>query len=214
MKIFFDFDDFFLDTEGSMIRDYFSLLKQLTGADDTVIDETFARFSGAGFVHGEVYSPGRHIEFLREVLDFDVKKANEEAQIFFTDIRKYLFDGTVEFLKTCIKDDIYLLTFGESNFQKLKVSGSGLQDFFHKVIVTAGDKSEEIERVSKEDSFSSGEIIVFADNRCGHFSGAKKRGYVTIHLKRPLDKYSKVPCEGCLYTVENYVELAEVLRKI
>jgi FMN phosphatase YigB (HAD superfamily) len=211
MKIFFDFDDFFLDTGGAMIRDYFSLLKKLTGAIDKDINDVFERFSGAGFDHGELYSPERNIEFLKENLDFDSEKALAAIRSFFTDIRRYLFEGTEDFLRTLSKDDIYLLTFGEKNFQNMKVDGSRLRDFFHEVIIVGGDKSEEIKRVAKRENFNPDETIVFADNRCGHFAGAKERGIITIHLKRPTDKYSKEPCEGCRHTAENFDELREIL---
>ena len=214
MKIFFDFDDFFLDTEGAMIRDYFALLKRLTGASDDEMTRTSAKFSGASFVRGETHSPERHIEFLGADLDFDAMKALDAARSFFVDIRRYCFEGAEDFLRALPQGDSYLLTFGEKRFQDSKIDGSGLRAFFHKVIVVQGDKSEEIERVAKRDRFSPNEKIAFADNRCGHFAGARERGIITIHLKRPTDKYSKVPCEGCQHVVSNFRELAHVLKNI
>ncbi len=197
-----------------MIRDYFSLLKRLTGASDDEMTSTFAKFSLASFVRGETYSPERHIEFLGADLDFDAMKALDAARSFFVDIRRYCFEGAEDFLRALPKDDSYLLTFGERRFQDLKVDGSGLRNFFHEVLVVQGDKSEEIERVAKRDHFSPNEKIIFADNRCGHFAGVRERGIITIHLKRPTDKYSKVPCEECQYQVSNFEELLELLRTL
>ena len=214
MKIFLDFDDFFLDTEGAMIRDYFALLKRLTCASDDEMTRTFAKFSGASFVRGETYSPERHIELLAADLDFDAMKALDAVRFFFVDIRRYCFEGAEDFLRTLPQDDSYLLTFGEKRFQYSKIDGSGLRAFFHEVIVVQGDKSEEIERVAKRDRFSPNEKIAFADNRCGHFAGARERGIITIHLKRPTDKYSKLPCEGCKYVVSSFQELAQVLKNL
>jgi FMN phosphatase YigB (HAD superfamily) len=212
MKIFFDFDDFFLDTEGAMIRDYFSLLKQLTGASDDEINKTFATFSGGSFVRGKTYSPRRHISLLGTGLDFDSVRAFDVVRSFFVDIRRYCFEGAEDFLGALPKDDAYLLTFGEKHFQDLKVDGSGLRKYFNDVIITEGDKIEAIKRVAKKDNFLTNETIIFCDNRCGHFTGAKEKGIITIHLKRPTDKYSQEQCEDCQYQISTFEELNQILK--
>ena len=144
----------------------------------------------------------------------EAEDIKEKARAFFIDLKKYVFDGSEKFLQSLPEKDIYLLTYGEKGFQDLKVEGSGLKNFFREVIVVQGNKPEEIERVAKRDGFALDETIVFADNRCGHFAGAKERGIITIHLKRESDKYSKEPCEGCQYTVKDFDELSQVLKNL
>lgn len=216
MKIFFDFDDFFFDTESEegMVKDYFGELRRLTGASEEDIQETRQRFSGAGFVVGEVYSPERHIDFLRERLDFDSAEVKKNILSFFKDISRYCFEGTEDFLKRLNRNDIYLLTFGDEKFQLLKVRESGLEKYFQDVIATEGNKLDEIERIVKRDGFSSGETIVFADNRCGHFVGMRERGIVTIHLKRDTDKYSQDPCTECAHAVSDFDGLYKILSEL
>ncbi|MBI2439313.1 MAG: hypothetical protein HYV45_01780 [Candidatus Moranbacteria bacterium] len=214
MKIFFDFDDFFLRTENDLVKDFFQFLASLTGATEEEIFQTYKRFSGAHFSKGIPYSFEQHIEFLLNVRSFDSKNVKEKARVFFVDLKKYVFEGTVDFLKNFRKEDIYLLTYGEDSFQNLKVDGSGLRKFFCDVIVVQGSKPEVIEQRVARDHFLSDETVVFADNRCGHFTGARERGIVTIHLRRSTDKYSKDPCEGCRYRVENFDELLQVLKNI
>ncbi len=214
MKIFFDFDDFFLKTENDLVTDFFRLLMSLLGATEEDLRQTYKRFFGAHFSKGLPYSLEQHIDFLSELRSFDRETAKKSARAFFVNLKQYLFEGTEDFLKTLPKDDLYLLTFGEEKFQNLKVDGSGLRGFFREVIVVQGDKPEEIIRVAKREHFPENEIIVFADNRCGHFTGAKEHGIITIHLKRPTDKYSKEPCRGCQYLVSDFAELSGVLKKL
>jgi FMN phosphatase YigB (HAD superfamily) len=96
----------------------------------------------------------------------------------------------------------------------MKVSGSGLRDLFREVVVVEGDKVEVIEYIAQRDHFLPETKVVFADNRCGHFVGAQERGIITVHLKRPGDKYSKASCAGCQYVVENFDELSQVLKNL
>jgi len=214
MKYFFDFDDFFLNTENDFVTDFFRLLMSITGATKEDVAETYKRFSGAHFSKGIPYSLEQHIDFLSELRSFDREVAKEKARAFFVDLTKYVFEGAEEFLQSLSKEDMYLLTYGEQSFQNLKVDGSGLRKYFHEVIVTQGNKPEEIERIAKRDHFLPQERVLFGDNRCGHFAGAKERGIITIHLKRETDKYSKDQCEGCQYTVENFEKLSQVLKNI
>lgn len=212
MKIFFDFDDFFLKTETALVSDFFQFLARITGATQAEIIQTYQQFSGAHFEKGRPYSLEQHIEFLEILHSFDKESVKERVQTFFIDLKKYIFDGTEQLLGHLSKEDIYLLTYGDNNFQNLKVDGSGLRKFFHQVIVTQGNKSEEIERVAKKDNFLTNETIIFCDNRCGHFTGAKESGIITIHLKRPTDKYSQEPCEDCQYQVSTFEELNQILK--
>lgn len=214
MKIFFDLDDFFLKTEGDLVTDFFQRLMSITGATKEELSQTYKRFSGAHFSKGLLYSPEQHIDFLSELRSFDTEYAKEKVYEFFIDLKKYVFDGAEDFLEGFPKEDSYLLTYGNERFQNLKVDGSGLRGYFRETIVAQGSKLEEIERVAERDCFSDDEAVVFADNRCGHFAGAKERGIITIHLKRPTDKFSKDPCEGCDYIVSNFQELAEVLENL
>ena len=186
----------------------------MTGATREDVVETYRQFSGARFVKGRPYSPEQHIHSLSELQSFDRESIKKEAREFHRNIRKYVFDGAENFLTSLPKKDMYLLTYGEKDYQTLKVDNSGLREYFFEVIVTQGDKIEEIERMAQRGNFSPDEKIVFADNRCGHFAGARERGIITIHLKRPTDKYSKVPCEECQYVVSSFGELAQVLKNL
>jgi FMN phosphatase YigB (HAD superfamily) len=211
MKIFFDFDDFFLKTESVLVADFFQFLERITGATQEEVIQTYSKFSGAHFEKGIPYSLEQHIDFLSDFQRFNNEDVKEKAREFFVDLTKYVFKGARNFLKCLPKKDIYLLTYGDGGFQNLKVDGSGLRKFFHQVVVIQGKKSEEIERVARKDNFLTNETIIFCDNRCGHFTGAKERGIITIHLKRPTDKYSKDPCGECRYCVSNFKELYECI---
>jgi len=214
MKIFFDFDDFFLRTEDVFVTDFFRFLARVTGATQEEIRQTFGRFSGAGFSRGLPYAPERHIDFLSETRSFDVMRAKEQVKDFCVDLEKYCFPGAEEFLQCFEKENLYLLTFGEADFQNRKVDGSGLRKYFRDVITTEGNKLDEIQRIAQRDNFSSNEKIVFSDNRCGHFIGMKEVGIVTIHLKRETDKYSLDPCNGCQYRVDNFDDLLACIQRI
>jgi hypothetical protein len=120
MKIFFDFDDFFLKTEGVLVADFFQFLARITGTTQEEIMQTYQQFSGAYFEKGMPYSLERHIDFLSDFQRFNNEDAKEKARGFFVDLTKYVFEGAKNFLKCLPQKDIYLLTYGDNNFQNLK----------------------------------------------------------------------------------------------
>lgn len=211
MKFFFDFDDFFFDTENGLVPDTFRRYEELTGASQEAIRETYQLFSKAKAEHGTLYTFEQHLRFLQEHADFDFEKACRELEVFFSDLRKYVYDGAQEFLESLHKDDVFLLTYGDDRFQKTKVRGSGLEKHFSQVFVTQGDKVEAIIRLRKQLGISDAEAVVFGDNRCEYFDGAKEVGLVTIHMKRPEDSASKNPCGECQYRVGNFQEMKECI---
>jgi FMN phosphatase YigB (HAD superfamily) len=214
MKLFFDFDDFFFDTENAYAPDMFMLIRETTGATEEEMRETFEIFSLASFSAGTPYSVRRHVDLLAERRDFDRDAVMKIVDEFLMDLTRYVFEGAAVFLSKYAKDDLWILTYGEDGFQRQKIHGSGLEDFFHEIIVASGNKLDEIDRVRIRDGFDLAETVVFGDNRCEYFSGAKERGIIGIHLKRPGDKYSLKPCGECEYRVSDFEELSARIERI
>lgn len=214
MKIFLDFDDFFFDTENAYGSAYFALLGELTGATDRVVSETARIFTGASFAQGIRYSTERHLQELANHVQFDRGEVFRGVERFHVDLTRFVFAGSDGFLSQLDRDDVYLLTFGDEFFQRMKVAGSGLEPRFREIIVAAGNKLEEIDQVRLRDGFRVGETIVFGDNRCEYFSGAKERGITGIHLKRASDRFSRAECVACEYQVGDFNKLEEQIGRL
>lgn len=62
---------------------------------------------------------------------------------YFSDVKNYLYEDAKEFIsKQSECSNVFLLTYGEENFQKLKFINSGLSDLFHGAIYTVVRKPE------------------------------------------------------------------------
>lgn len=214
MKIFLDFDDFFLDTENGLVPETFEHYASLTGATLEEVYETYRQFSRAKAEGGKCYAIGAHLEYLQKYAHFDLDEVLRKMKLFLADTRRYLYPGAEDFLQKVRKEGVFLLTYGDDDFQMMKVRGAGIEEFFQGVFVTQGSKIEEIVRLRNELSISSDETIVFCDNRCEYFTGAKEAGLITIHLKRPEDKASNNSCGECQYRVSDFDELSKVLKKL
>lgn len=214
MKIFFDFDDFFLDTENGLVPETFERYASLTGATLEEVYETYKQFSRAKAESGECYAIEVHLEYLRKYADFDFEEILRKMKLFLSDTRRYLYPGTEEFLRKLRKENAFLLTYGDDEFQMMKVSGSGIEGFFQRVFVTQGDKIEEIAKLRKELGISADETVVLSDNRCEYFTGSKEAGLISIHLKRLEDKASNNLCGECQYRVSNFDELYEIVKNL
>lgn len=214
MKFFFDFDDFFLDTEHGLVPETFQQYALLTGASLEDIYETYERFSKAKAETGKCYSIEEHLRFLQEYADFDLEKVSSQMRVFLADTSRYVYPGTEAFLSALQKEDSFLLTYGDEGFQTMKMKGSGIENFFSGSFITQGDKIQEIKKLCLELNIPADEKVVFGDNRCEYFTGAKEAGLITIHLKRPEDRASKRPCGECQYTVTSFDELLECIKNL
>lgn len=214
MKLFFDFDDFFLDTENSLVSETFARYATLTGVSLEVVRETYRYFSRAKAENGKCYTYEEHLRLLQRHADFNSNSVCKEMEIFFRDLRRFIYSGAEDFLKKFNKEDLFLLTYGDDDFQMTKIFGSGLQNYFSRIFVTQGNKVEEIKRLRQVLNIPQNDRIIFGDNRCEYFAGAKEAGLISIHLKRPEDRASSNPCGDCQFVVNDFDQLYECIKRL
>ncbi|MEA3323146.1 MAG: hypothetical protein U9Q12_02895 [Patescibacteria group bacterium] len=103
--------------------------------------------------------------------------------IFLEDLEEYVFEDFYAFVNQYDKEDLIILSYGDHDFQKQKIIGSGVEQFFVDTIITQGDKAEEIKQYMQ--NFPNEDTILI-DDKLGYFVSVKELSMntKTIHILR------------------------------
>ncbi|MFA7315034.1 MAG: HAD family hydrolase [Candidatus Magasanikbacteria bacterium] len=153
--IIIDFDDTLFDTQGfkhELVRSLESL-----GISAELFWQTYneARMLTDGNFS---YSFERHARIL-ERQGFDYDKVLQNFSLVKAKVKYFLFSDTIDFLESLKKSghDLYLLSLGDSNFQKLKLEQCGIEKYFKQVFFRGKDKElvvkEILDKNKKSDIF-------------------------------------------------------------
>lgn len=205
MKIFLDFDRtlFDLDAFHKEAREALEARGLPQGAY-LASKQPFSTVSG---MSGGSYTPERHEAELERLfpgmglsLASFVRGLNREGQ-------RFVFPGAEEFLRKIAEHELIILTFGNDEYQRYKIAGSGLEGLIDRIIVTDEDKWAAM-RVE----LSSDEEAIFVDDHGGYFSEKPEDIAVCgVHLVRA----GQEGCGDCLAHVHvtDLVETLDVIRE-
>jgi FMN phosphatase YigB (HAD superfamily) len=202
MKIFVDFDNTIFDTKHKFLDRFFDVFYYY-GVSREDFDNTLPHFSKTSLQTGECYSPKKHIKKIKKITgkNIDEKVFLQEMSEFLEDLEKYVFEDFYQFVNGFDKKDLIILSYGDYEFQKQKINGSGVVQFFEDVIITQGDKTKEIEKYMQD---FPNEKIVLVDDKLGYFENAKKSklNIQTIHVVRGSDKCVQTVCDMHITTLD------------
>lgn len=109
------------------------------------------------------------------------KEMQKEIKKFFRDLSIYLYDDTLNFLEVIKKNnELILLTYGDFDYQSLKVNNAGIKDYFDKIIITNKNKGD-LDLDYKNS--------VFIDDNKEQIEGLLRKGAKVIRIKRKGSKY-------------------------
>ncbi|MFZ2187015.1 MAG: HAD family hydrolase [Candidatus Moraniibacteriota bacterium] len=212
MKIFLDFDDLLFNTRAFSdglqdIFEEFGISKELFRASYQEIRAEFP-------VGGWCYSCEMHIERLRKQLSFDEEGLRKELGIYVADTEKFLFSDVKGFLSSLKKSGykIFILSFGDADFQSTKISGTGISQFIERNIITDKDKAKALQSEINDD----GKNAWFFDDRI-HFIESVKRVFPkirTVCIQREEGRYHEGPNEFCDYIASDLKEAWGILKNL
>lgn len=143
MLYIFDFDNTLFNTSEFAER----LIKELTNITN---NEEFVRkeFNNLKLLFPYNYSLKKHIASLR----LDQNILNDKKLTFLSDLSEFVNPGAKQILNNLKskKHTIYLLTRGDEEFQKIKILGAGLTNFFDKIIITPSSKEKILQKIIKD----------------------------------------------------------------
>lgn len=191
-KIYIDFDGTLFDTD-SFYEDFLNVCFKYR-IDKEKVDLTKKIL----FTESYLFNMDKLIDYLIKEYNLSLEFKNEVSDLFSN---KYVFSDVISSLEVLKnKYELIILTYGEYNYQKKKINGSNLKDYFKDIIVTDKIKST-LDNVDYKNS-------IFIDNNPKEIKrfvevGSKK----VIRIRRDSDKYSKKELEVKVNEYKNFTEI-------
>lgn len=213
MKIFIDFDDVLFNTK-RFKKDIEGIFAK-HGISKDVFEKYYYHQSGEN--DQGVYDPEKQLTEVERMLGADLSNLKIELEEFLEKTSEYVFPGAVDFLKSFRKEELFILSFGSKDFQKLKIEKTGLGNYFERIIITDERKGEALkDLVEKEEiNISQGEEVYFIDDRCKFLDELKKffPQSITFLMKHREGRYADEANGNCDYEIEELGEFIEILSE-
>lgn len=208
MKIFLDFDRtlYDLDAFHEVARDVF----ETHGVPREKYNESKASFSHGSGKAGGLYTPEEHDAVFEKMSVKIVPSPATCIRGVAREGKQFVFDDVFDFLQKIEKHQKIILTFGDAEYQRFKISGAGLDSFIDDIIVTNGEKWEEIQKAMRPD-----ESAIFIDDHRDYFLQPRGNQPVYgIHLVRKDN--ARNFCDGCRapYHASDLQEVSEIIKNL
>ena len=198
MKIYIDFDGTLFNTD-KYTKDFMSIL------NDYCIDKTlFYEVSDKLFSKNKLFNINVIVDYFIDNYDMNYS-LKDKINNLLND--SYVYSDVMECLNILISYgyELYLLTYGDDEYQRLKIEASNLSRFFKEIIITQKDKSKL--GIDYENS-------IFIDNNpieIEKFNSSKANKI--IRIKRDNDKFSNAKCNiSDIAECSDFNQIIDVLK--
>ena len=162
MKYIFDFDNVIFHTSRSLKERIFDIYDR----------HGISRARVADYIEREIqngFSLKKFLEHfgLRKELYEEIMKGSED----------FVNHQILNIVKKAGRENCYIVTMGDEEFQKDKIVRAGINKFFNKIIVVLGSKKEAVEKICEA---NMDEKIVFIDDKESHFKDLDFKKYPNL----------------------------------
>ncbi len=212
MKIFIDFDDVLFNTKkfrNDMIRIF--LKHGVSKKDFYGTYKDFPERRKKGII---VYDPEKHFKKVRNKLGKETEKLRSDFWKLVENSKKYVFRDVSRFLKNFKKRDLYIISFGNGDFQRKKILNSGICVNFKEVFIVSLSKGKIIRNIIKKEKIAEKEKIYFLDDRVEFIKEVKKYApyAVAIFVKRKEGRYKDERNGYCDYEANDLREALKIIN--
>lgn len=206
MKIFIDFDDVVFDT-----KEFKNDLIKIFGENGISQKDFFLSYKSAKKA-APFYKLENQVEFLNKAGEIrNLKNLRRSLGIFMRDLKGYIFKDALNFLEKLSNRDLYILSYGDKDFQAEKIKNSKIAHYFKKIIITNKNKAKAIKDLISNPK----ENYFFIDDKIEHLKEMKNmRGMSLFYLKRDMAE-KKLDIKNCkIYKVKNFREISTIIKKV
>lgn len=190
VKIFLDFDNTLVHTK-RFFQEVYTPLLIAAGKTHQEIETSYQLFSPGVDPSKGAFTPTRHLE----ALGIDEEKRRDILQSLlksFLQERAFIFPDTIFLLENLKQYELYLLTYGQPQYQNMKITASGIREYFQDCLITEGSKKETLIRVIERK-----EEFIFVDDRKEYFSDLKSEFKNKVYGIHFTHQDTGVTCDGC-----------------
>ena len=207
MKIFIDFDDVLFNTK--KFREDLQNLFFQHGISREVFEKNY-------FSSGKIktYDPWEHIETISKEEKINKNEILKELEEFMIDTNPYLFEDSVDFLKSFDEQFVCIVSYGDSKFQGMKIGECRVGKYCKEIKITNQLKSDVIEEEIKK--WDGKEKIFFIEDRTEQIEDVKRifPFIETIFMRRSEGRYADEKTSLCDYEARNLQEVEELIKSL
>ncbi len=211
-KIFIDFDDVVFNTK--QFKDDFRQMFVAHGISGEIFDKHYNDPNDSRAI--KTFDPWKQTENIGKELEIDTAFLAGLVDEFISGMARYLFDDVSEFVKAFGKENIWVVSFGECDFQTKKVMNSGIEKYVSNIVVTENLKSKAIGKILEKKKEAILGKIFFLDDRLEQIKDVKEKfpKIHTILVKRPEGRYQEMQKDECCdYEAHNLLEAEKIIKK-
>ncbi|NTU66495.1 MAG: hypothetical protein HGB08_01070 [Candidatus Moranbacteria bacterium] len=210
MKIFIDLDDVLFNAK-MFVADLKKAFLE-SGIPEDLFDRFYIDYPIKGPNGVRMYNVWKHLDLIRGSGE-DVSKAEEAVGSLMASVGKYLFGDVADFLEDMKGNSLFLVSYGETEFQRAKMGSLSRNEAFLECVVSENAKSEVIGELLKRHDIRSLGRSFFIDDRLENIQDIKNRfpEMTTILMHRKEGRYQDPADETCDYVVENLLEAGKII---
>jgi|GEM_PF-475201 len=211
MKIFLDFDDTIFNT-----ANFKTELKNIFfqfGIAPEEFEATYLDYPQKKSVGLKVYNPENQIKKLERLKKRSLEKVESRVEFFLKDLSRFVFEDFYFFVQKFSRAELFLVSFGDSVFQRKKIAASGVEKYFKKIFVTNGSKGKiiqkEVEKTPIEKTANKKEKVIFIDDRIDQLEEVKRENskIILIRMKRTEGRFGEL--KGNLLLGKDFLEVKD-----
>jgi FMN phosphatase YigB (HAD superfamily) len=205
MKIFLDFDDTVFNTK--KFKEEIVKIFSNNGVSKDEFDKTYCDLTKT---KKGLYDPRKHLELMNWPQKSSYKQAKKDFDDLFKKLNQYIFDDFYDFVKKFEKKNLFLISFGNSYFQKKKIKSSGIEGYFKKIkIVEKNNKGSFIKKNTRK-----GEQVFLIDDRPEQLEKAKNEisRLILIRMKRKDSRYNNLENNADVFEAEDLNEAEKIIK--
>jgi len=211
MKIFIDFDDVLFNTK-RFKEDYYEIFRK-NGISKEVLEKCYYEpMERVGEI--DRYDPAGHVERMCRANNIATADLQEDMLGFIADTKRYIFEDVEGFLGSFKKEELCIVSFSDTEFQRFKIFNSGIAGNFQDIEIVNELKAKAIGKIIKKKGLSEDEHLYFIDDRVEQIGDVKERfpQIKTILMKRKEGRYKDQKNKYCDFECSSLKQVKKIIK--
>lgn len=205
MKIYLDFDDTILDTDG-FIRELIRVFNTAGFADQDFYDNYEKTKEKVGDFDLDTI-----FDLFSRQQEFDVRKTRRSVDNLFANVDVFVHDDFFDFAKEFGKDKLAMLSYGTTPSQREKIENSKVVPYFGEIIVTPRSKEENFRDIVRE---QTGKRLFFVEDKADQIDKVKLATpqVTAMKIERPSGRYAGSVSQHADHIVKDFHDVADIIK--
>jgi len=149
---------------------------------------------------------------LYDLKQFDKNKVEKKISHILEKTDLHVYPDFIAFTENFKKEDLMLLSYGTTKFQKGKIKRSKIIPFFNEIIITPKDKIEDFEIIFQK---YHGEKIFFIDDKADQIDKVKEKlpRVITMKMERSQGRHINTKSKLTDYVIKDFYEAKDIILK-